>query len=805
MKLSSIFIFLTYLTLFSNSIYSQSSLGVTAYSNKDKSPLAYVTIALFKADSLLANGGITDANGKFVLDNLMAGNYILVSSIVGYITDSTNVEVGNNKNVQIEIVLKEDVVMLSNVEVSEMRNPIKHRANGLSVDIANYTSTDEKNALDVIHVLPGVIGDGAKLSVMGKGAVIQINGRILSLSGKQLEAYLNSIQGNSIKSIELITSPPARYDAEFSGSIIDIKLKNMETEGVNGQASMAVSLKETGWVYEPSLSLNYRKNKISMYGNYGAVTGKFKKEVHQSRRYSGTPPIFYDDRENKKQSGISNNIMFGLDYFMSDKHTLGLVVNANDYDGDDDSDINTLIKANTLESIQDSSIRSILDRSSKNQYMSANINYKWITDTFGSFLNTDFTYSQTNSDGEQTMKSDYYDSQNVILHPSDGFGQTVNQKTNIITIRTDYVKNIKKSITLETGMKASFVRRGNRQDYSLFSQKVWVTDSIQNNILDYYENIFAAYVSLDKKWERWSVSAGLRGEQTYYKGRQTNNGIAFKNNYFNLFPSLYIARNLTNRGSLSGSYTYKITRPSFYALNPFRFYNGYRIYQEGNPDLGPYFSHSFDMKYNSSKGCSVSLSHTMSEDEIVQEPYQDDQTGEVIYTYKNFGSTKSTVLVLYVPYSPFKWWSMRFTGIGRFVEYSSLFMDRDYSTNDISGNFSLLNSFKLMKDLGGEVYVRYNTVRKSVVTDIDDRLYMHFTLKKKLFQDRGILAVSYLNPFRLYDFSSSIQNGNMDLHTSETADRTMVKVSFSYNFGSNKIKRYRRRDTGAEDVVGRAR
>ncbi len=790
--------------MLSNAVCAQNKIQGRVADSQTKQGIEFVTIALYKPDTSLVKGNITDQNGTFLLENLSKGHYILITSMIGYESDSTELTLLNDSCISLEIELKEHMIALGEVEVSAIRNPVKQKADRLSIDIANYTTTNEKNAFDVLEVLPGVINDGSQLNVMGKSAIIYINGRPIQLSGKEMESYLKSIPGSNIKTVELITNPSAKYDADISGSIIDIRLKNKDTEGLNGRGTMGLSIKNTGWVYEPSLSLNYRKNKLNIYSNYGLLSGKYENKVNHLRKYNSSPVTVFDDNEKKEQDATINSLMFGVDYFANDKHTLGLIINGNTYNIDDQSLINTGIMTNTENNPLDSSIVSTLGRDMESQFLSTNINHKWITDTTGSFLNTDITFSYINNEGKQMMKSEYYDKLHNLQRPTSGFSQNANQQTNIFTFRTDYNKKISQGLIFEAGIKATFTQRSNEQDYGLFDQGEWKPDKIQSNVLNYDEDILASYISFNKKWKNWSAIVAVRAEQTYYEGQNSNDETTFKNNYFNLFPSVYLMRNLSKGGNITTSYSYKITRPSFHMLNPFRYYNGYNIYQEGNPDLKPYYRHSFDLKYYSHKGFSMTLTHSAYKNQILNEPYQNDQTGELTYTYFNFGSTKETQFVLYMPYRLFKWWNFKFTGRARFVEYNSFFMGNDYYANDISGYFSLLNSFSLAKNFKGEFYINHSTSRRFVATDIDDRTYMRFTLSKSFWDNKGTLALSYLNPFRLADFSSSLQYENIDLKTLEISDQTMLKISFSYNFGSDKIKRKRSRNTGAEDIEERA-
>ncbi len=779
---------------------AQTYKGTVKDSKGDVVPFA--NVVLFRLpDSIFVAGSVTNDLGEFIIESTKPLNkgYVEISCI-GY--ESKTVTAKANIGI---ITLNEDVKQLGEVVVKGRRNAIKQDATGFKVNVANYVKTEGKSAFDVLKVLPGVMQDNENLSVMGSTATIFVNGRKLQLSGKAKESYLNSLQGKDVKSVKIITNPGARYDANLTGSIIDIKLdKSKASEGVNGNVKLGMGIRETGLIYTPSISLNYRKNKLNLYGNYGYYQGEYEKDIELLQKLHNTQQYYnsYELFSNPKTQ--SNSLTFGADYTPLDRHILGVLVKTGNFLSNQESNINTILSSFDMPTLIDSTILSNLYKDNKHKYITANLNHRWKTDTTGGVLNTDLTFSYINNENTYRMISEHFnDGQGNNVLDKTGNRQNIEQNNKIWTMRMYYNKPLNNNYTIETGIQGSFVNRTVLQDYTLRKQGTWLTEQMQKSNTTYEESLLAGYVELDKTWKTWSVSVGLRGEHTYYKGEEKTTS-DFTDSYFDIFPSASINHKFKNKSNLSLSYARKITRPSLSSLNPYRFYNGYSVYQIGNPNLKPYYSNSITLKYSLANNSFIRLRHSWYNNEVVQEATRDTITNEIIYTYQNFGKSNFTTLYVYLPIRLFDWWNVRISALGRYTYLESYFMGGNYTKDDFLGQIVLYNQFKILKDLSADLQIQYTSQRNYYETIINPRGTMQASVTKTFWQGKGALSVSVSDPFQWNDFHSTLKYNDLDLKTYEQSVARMLRVSFSYNFGSNNIKRSRRRSTGAETIEKRA-
>ena len=250
-------------------LYAQAQYSLTGIVKdaKDNSPIPYATIALLRSDSSVVTGAVTDDNGKFVMDKITKSDYLLHVSFLGYEKLYRKVNVPSQTDLGV-INLKENATELGEVTVTAIRPQIEQKVDRYIMNVSTIQSTG-RNALGVLSVTPGIVvtptGD---ISMMGNGVAIWIDGRPTNLSGDRLHSLLTSMQGNEIDRIEVITNPPARYEAEGTGGIINIRTKKGLQMGLNGSVyigyTQGYSDRENG-----GLSFNYRESKINIYGNYG--------------------------------------------------------------------------------------------------------------------------------------------------------------------------------------------------------------------------------------------------------------------------------------------------------------------------------------------------------------------------------------------------------------------------------------------------------------------------------------------------------------------------------------------------------
>lgn len=767
-----------------------------------KVPVMYATIALYEsADSSFVSGTISMENGYFKFENISNGSYYVLVSCLGYEKMRQPLAISSGGQKELELLVKKNAIQLDEVVVEGERKPIQFQKDKLIIHIDSYTTSSGKTASDLLKTLPGVISEGNDLTILGKTAIIYIDGRPSRLSGNELNQYLANLHASQIDNIEIIANPSSKYDADHDGGILDIRLKRDATVGVNGYASFMLGIKSSGLVSMPGLSLNYRTKKLNMYGSYNLSNGRYKHTYDETSRYTDlAAPVQYDEYTTYKPKGTNQSAQWGMDYFLSDAHTLGGLLMGGLYDGGNVNHTVTSIHAIGSPRI-DSTVVSPIDMDIDTKYISANLNHSWKINEKGSRLNTDMNYFLMNHDQRQTILSDYYQNETV-YRSTTGKRHAMTYQTDIFSIKTDYTQPFAGGGEMEAGIKYDRVNRDNDMLSDVFSEEEWQTDREATNHMKYKEQILGVYLQASKKIRSFSLNAGLRYEITFQDGRQATTGEHFSGNYSGLFPSVGLAYRIREQSNLSLSYTKKIRRPSLSALNPFKFYTSPYVYQVGNPDLDPSVFHAVDLAYQL-HAFSFSFSYNRRNHVIIQEPLQNDATKEISYTYKNFGRTDVYGFYGYLPFNPVKWWKPSFNVNASYQALKSAYMGTLYRHHFFSGYIRMSHQFIVNKGFKINWNAGYYSARWNIATKIKNWGSMELSFVKSCLRGRGNLSLVIADPFRWDTRHTTLLYQNIDRTTHAIPDLREVRISFQYTFGSDQIKQSRNRSTGVEELQNR--
>ena len=246
---------------------AQNQLTGTVKDKGNNSPVPYATAALLRPDSSVVTGVITKDDGKFIIENVASGSYLLQVSFIGYEKHSRPVSVPAQNDLG-EIFLSESVGKLKEVVVSATRPLVINKADRYIVNVSGNIQSAGRNAMDILRNTPGLlVNQNGEISVLGNSVQVWIDGRPSRMSGEQLQAFLNSMQGGEIDRIEVITNPSSRFDAAGGGGIIDIRTKRGLQFGVNGTLTAGYHQGKTD-SENAGVNLNWRREKFNAFGNY---------------------------------------------------------------------------------------------------------------------------------------------------------------------------------------------------------------------------------------------------------------------------------------------------------------------------------------------------------------------------------------------------------------------------------------------------------------------------------------------------------------------------------------------------------
>lgn len=579
--------FIIFLLIF-NSFHSFSQNTITGIVKENNEPYSHLEIVLYK--NVPIESVFTDEHGLFQF-KVEKGNYKLEGRLLGKILFTRDVVVSDDLNLgDIEI---ESTQELSEVVVTARKNLIERKVDRLVFNVENSIAASGGDALDALKVTPGITVNNDQIAMIGKGNLnVMINDRLVNLSGSELTNFLNSLKSDDIKKIEVITSPPARYDAQGNSGLINIVTKSVKTDSFYGSIRGGISQANKN-VGSGGINLNYQKNKSTITSSINYANGS----VEPFQNYTLKYPNYIWIEDNNKRNFINNlSGRFTYDYRINQKTRIGAEYNI--------SNVLPLVKSYNESKIYNpskvlDSIISTQSRIEMNRLTNAINLYSIIdVDTLGKKLNIDLDYVKYNSKSENTFFSNSFLADGTIK-PNNFFSanNSSNLDIDIITTRID-MDYPTKFAKLNFGSKLTFINNLSGVKFYNTTSGSPTLDPLQTNDFEYNENIQALYISGSKNLTKsLELQIGLRGEYTQTIGNSLTLTEKTTNDYFNLFPTLFLNHNINEYKSLSFNYNKRINRPSYNNLNPFRFYSTPFNFAEGNPFLQPSFSDNFEISF----------------------------------------------------------------------------------------------------------------------------------------------------------------------------------------------------------------
>lgn len=787
--------------------FAQGKISGTVTDEKGEA-MPYVNVLLLNAkDSTLAKGGVTDTEGKFVID-ARQGNFLVSARMTGYKPYfSAPFELTAHHDLG-KIGMEQVAMQLKEVSVTASRPMIEVKSNAIVVNVASSPILSSGSAHDILSKSPGITTDqDGRISLKGKqNVMVMIDGKLTYLSGDEVIRLLQTTPAENIESVEIMENPPAKYDAAGNAGMINIKMKKDKNLGFNGSLNLMGGVGRYGKATSGG-SFNYRRKKYNVFGSYNYNYNKRYQELNLSREIPGTAgkSVFTQEQYIPSQSN-NHSMRLGTDFFINPKTTIGFLVNGNagnvSISNTGVTDITGFIPTNY------DRFRSQTNIDDTWRNVSGNVNFKSkLTDN--SELTIDVDASYWNRTGNQLSRNSFSYRENNAPSPENPWNirMATDATINIMAAKADYVINFKDKSTLETGVKSSLVQTNNVLDAALDANGtgVFVPDASRSNTFTYDESINAAYMNYSKKMGKWSFNAGLRGEHTASDGYSVTMDQRNKRSYFALFPSASVAYNVDKKFSLSASYSRRIDRPNYQNLNPFVFFLDRYSYQKGNPFLNPQYTDAYSLTYGYKGFAFLTLSYNDTRSGIVQLPYIDRQTRESYITFDNLSRLENYSANLTVPVPVTKWWTMNanLTGFYNritapvFVEGGSI----DKGQVTFTGNVT--NAITLPKNVKLEVTGQYQSKMIWALFEMRPQYQVDLGVSKTFVQGRLKTRASVTDVFKTRVFDAVVRQGELNNTIYNVWENRIFRLNVTYNFGKNEVKPARRRSTGIDDLQRR--
>ena len=630
--------------------------------DNNNTPLPFATIKITKNSSVqkVVVEKITDENGNYQINLDKNEKYIFNITFVGY--DSLQKEILIEENIDnLDFNLLKNSESLKDVTVTSSAAMIQRKPDRIIMQVENNPLSAGKSSMEMLNLAPGVLIYDNKIHINGNGGVrVAVDGKILNLSGNDLSNYLNSLRAEDIKSVEIIAHPPAEYDAQGTGGLINIVLKKNRNTGVNGSVyANYMQGKYAGT--SDGVNINYKKNKISLYGTGSYYNQKRFENMEQYRTF--TDGVFTATNESTSLNK-SDRIQAGGSYDITDKQFVNLEYNRSQshYNSDKKALTSTIFSHNSSANITN---KGEFPDTYNSKYNNIGLKYQIKTDTLDSKFTLLADYTNNKLNNTSNSHSMIYDSQNILIQDTAIRNATPNE-ANIYTLDAKYTKSFKSGHLLSFGAKMTDTKIKNFANFEFFSNAAWHPSTAENYQYNYNENNLAGYINLERVILKTNVQLGLRGENTKVTGtlfsqnKETNNHY----NYFSLFPSIYLTRVVNKKGdnSINLSYNRRFNRPSFYELNPYVGYADAYTIGMGNPYLKPEFNNSYEVGFTLKHQYMFTLNYTYSRDIINRVIRNDEKDSRIMIQQPiNSGTSNNVYFTAFAPVKITKWWNTQNT------------------------------------------------------------------------------------------------------------------------------------------------
>ena len=765
-----------------------------------KLPVDYATISIYKAGSTAPFNGISsDAKGVFTITNVPDGTYKITAEFLGYQKQTIdNITVANGGNTVVgNIILKSASTTLKDVNITASAPIVENKIDKMVYNTANDLTAQGGVAIDVLKKVPQISVDiDGNVELQGNANIrFLINGKPSSIFGASLADALQSIPASQIKSVEVITSPGAKYDANGTGGIINIILKDSKVQGINGSVNLSAGTR----LQNGSVNLNVRRGNFGVggffSGNQQINTTTYTSNNRTSVNKTGdtTTTLNQNGNASFKRNGYQSGVNFQWDVSKHDNITGTVGFNHFGNNGGGLTNQQQQMLGTTGNIFSD--ILSLRNSSSRFSAHSTD----WSLDYKKTFKKEDEELEILYTSSSSNNVSSYMQQQNYLNggYPSSGSMSNNPGHDHETNISIDYTDPLSKSITLETGAKVIVENLNNSVTTDSLKGNSYVPNANQTYGFNYGRKIYAAYLSssfnLFNKF--LEGKAGLRYERTNTTADFPNTNIPGYNTFA---PSFVLSHKLSKTSSIKVAYSYRIERPDYGDLNPFYNISDPHNISTGNPNLKPEIGHNYELGYNKSFDNGGNITASV----FYRYNTNDIQGFSTFYQTLNIGGTNYSNVTL----------NQRFnigsqTGVGSNL-YGSLpigklnlrsnvqFGARSNSTPGLATvagfgyRVNLNASYEFPHNLIAEVFGNYNSSQKGIQGTRPGFGFYNFAMRKQFMNKKASIGLTAANPFNQYVNQRSTTFGsNFSQSNLRQVPFRSFGITVSYKFGKLEFKK----------------
>ncbi len=774
------------------------------------------TITLMHSkDSSIAKMGAANKDGNFQFEDIPEGSYMVAVSAVGHKKAFSETFVINEANISVELKTIELVPAskdLAGVTVVARKPLIEQHIDRTVVNVDAAVSNAGASALEVLEKSPGITVDkDGSISLKGKqGVQVYIDGKPSYLSGADLVNLLKNMNANQLDQIEIMTNPPAKYDAAGNSGIINIKTKKNKAKGFNGSATAGYSQGVYARTNE-SLNLNYRNGKYNAFMNYSYNRNNSFQQLDIHRTYKTVDgkivTAMFDQSAFMPRTNINNTLKLGMDFFITKKTTVGFVASGF-MNPEKFYNYNTSYLKNPAGEV-DSIVKSTADMKDKWKNGALNLNLRHQFDSTGREITADVDYATYRSHNKQNFTNISYYPDMTEKYRADLYSE-LPVSINIYSAKADYTHPLKKEAKLEAGVKSSYVNTDNEANYFNVVGGSNYVDYDKTNRFQYTENVNAAYINYNRQFKKIGVQAGLRFENTNYKGHQFGNAqrpgsdSSFTKSYNNLFPTVFISYAADKSNQFGLSIGRRIDRPAYQDLNPFLFFLDNYTYQAGNPFLKPQYTNNIELSHTFKGFLTTTVNYSKTEN-FFTETFE--QKGyATIVRQGNIGQRQNAGISISAQVKFFKWWNANLYGNYNYSYFQGVLYQEELKVSASNVLFNVNNQFSFGKGWSAELSGFYRTKGIEGQLEIMPLGQASAGISKQVMKGKGSVRLNIRDIFYTNKVKGNINFQQTEATFSNIRDSRVAGISFTYRFGKPlKGPQNNRKKGGADEEQNRVK
>ncbi len=752
-----------------------------------KLPVEFADVILKNAadSTKIANYTITDASGHFSLENITAGKYLLELKLIGYKTDSRTINFTGSPISVGTVVLKNDTNLLNAVVVNSQKKQIQKTDEGLIFNAVSNITQAGGTATDMLKSIPTVAVDAeGGITLRGKSPMILINGKNSAITN------MDQIAASSIESIEIISNPTAKYDANAESGIINIKLKKNNQSGLNGAVVLGTGFGAKGRI-NSSVLLNHKTEKWNFGLGYdNRFAGRTKKiKADRTNYFIDDEHYIHQNRNDERKEGLQN-LKFNVDFTPNERNTFSFEALGNFETQDNDETLYTGVNTSSNQFFSDNRRHSLELERSKVGELAFTYDRKFSDDrkSLSGSITSSFGKHKENTDID-TYNYDQYHQQ-----IGDAFLQRTHnyENENISNAIVNYTLPVSEKAIVETGYKGTFRFFNSDFESADFENGNYVINPLASNSFKFNEQINAVYGMLnsftgDKENPKWKYNLGLRAENVSNTGATKNNSDRFSNNYLKLFPAASLQLNLKQDEFVKLGYSKRINRPDLDDLNPFIDITDALNPHGGNPYLKPEIVHIGELSYNktwTNYSFSANAFYRNAKDAIRQYAELQDN-GVVLLQPRNIGNTVTYGLETIFSLKPFSFYdaNISITAFHQHIDASNL--TEDTVSDAFNWYGKMINNFVPWK--GGKLQLigNYNSALATAQGERIPIYNIDMGFQQKLGKGNACLGLVVTDVFNTLE--SGYKNNTLLFSNTRInkSDTRAVMLTFAYTFKSD--------------------